>query len=142
MTDLLLCFIHFIRLLLHGHQAIALVNAALRVRLAAFHRKRQRPPLTTFDRLFWVGLSRVWRGCLGGFLHRADDQFADSVRVRGAGASAPPGVMGERSEVTRRWASDRGRDSVAATDMNQSLMSWSLPPDRVAVLVSLSVANY
>ena len=38
MTDLLLCFVHFIRLLLHGHQAIALENAALRVQLAAFHR--------------------------------------------------------------------------------------------------------
>src|SRR5215510_3461563 len=45
---------------------------------------------------------------------------------------------GRISEVTRRWASDRGHDSVAATDMNQSLMSWSLPPDRVAVLVSPS----
>ena len=37
-------------------------NAALRMQLAAFQRMRKRPVLTTFDRLFWVGLSRVWRG--------------------------------------------------------------------------------
>jgi len=37
-------------------------NAALRVQLAAFQRKRQRPMLTAFDRLFWVGLSLIWNG--------------------------------------------------------------------------------
>jgi hypothetical protein len=41
-------------------------------------------------------------------------------------------------EITRQWESDRGRDSVAASDMNQSLVAWSLPPDRVTVLVSPS----
>src|SRR5215831_13127900 len=65
MPGLLLCLSRFIRLLLSGHQAIALENAALRVQLAAFRRKRRRPLLTTFDRLFWVGLSRVWRGWRG-----------------------------------------------------------------------------
>ena len=64
MPGLLLCLIRFIRLLLSGHQAIALENAALRVQLAAFERKR-RPVLTALDRLFWVGLSRVWRGWRG-----------------------------------------------------------------------------
>src|SRR5215472_563849 len=39
MPDFLLCFVRFIRLLLHGHQAIALENAVLRVQIAAFHRK-------------------------------------------------------------------------------------------------------
>jgi len=45
-----------------GHGAIAMENAALRVQLAAFQRKRQRPMLTAFDRLFWVGLSLIWNG--------------------------------------------------------------------------------
>jgi hypothetical protein len=40
------------RLLMGGHQAIAIENAALRIQLAAFRRKRRRPVLTTFDRLF------------------------------------------------------------------------------------------
>ena len=37
----------FVRLLLSGHQAIAIENAALRMQIAAFQRKRERPLLTT-----------------------------------------------------------------------------------------------
>ena len=54
----------FVRLLLSGHQAIAIENAALRMQIAAFQRKRKRPLLTTLDRLFWISLRRVcsdWR---------------------------------------------------------------------------------
>ena len=65
MPGLLLCTVRFVRLLLSGHQAIAIENAALRVQLAGFQRERRRPLLTSFDRLFWVGLSRVWRGWRG-----------------------------------------------------------------------------
>ena len=61
MPALLLSVIRFVRLLLSGHQAVAIENAALRLQLAAFRRKRKRPVLTWFDRLFWVGLSGVWR---------------------------------------------------------------------------------
>src|SRR5262245_18844498 len=61
MPVLLLSVIRFVRLLLSRHQAIAIENAALRLQLAAFRRKRKRPVLTSFDRLFWVGLSGVWR---------------------------------------------------------------------------------
>ena len=43
-----------------GDAAIAIENAALRLQLAAFQRKRKRPVLTSFDRLFWVGLSLIW----------------------------------------------------------------------------------
>src|SRR5712691_2397646 len=60
MPALLLSVIRFVRLLLSGHQAVAIENAALRQQLAAFRRKRKRPVLTWFDRLFWVGLSGVW----------------------------------------------------------------------------------
>jgi len=45
-----------------GHGAIAMENAALRLQLAAFQRKRKRPVLSSFDRLFWVGLSLIWNG--------------------------------------------------------------------------------
>jgi putative transposase len=51
-----------VRLLLSGHVAVAMENAALRVQLVAFQRKRKRPTLTSFDRLFWVGLSLLWAG--------------------------------------------------------------------------------
>lgn len=65
MPALLLSLIRFVRLLLSGHQAVAIENAALRLQLAAFRRKRKRPVLTTLDRLFWVGVSRFWRGWRG-----------------------------------------------------------------------------
>jgi transposase InsO family protein len=48
-----------------GHQAVALENLALRRQLAAFRRRRKRPILTEWDRLFWIGLSRVWAGWKG-----------------------------------------------------------------------------
>src|SRR5262252_9251881 len=62
MPVLLLSIFRFIRLLLSGHQAIAIENAALRLQLAAFQRTRKRPVLTTFDRVFWITLRRWWSG--------------------------------------------------------------------------------
>jgi hypothetical protein len=55
----------FVRLLLSGHQTVTFENAALRLQLAAFQRKRRRPVLTSFDRLFWVTLGRLWSGWRG-----------------------------------------------------------------------------
>jgi putative transposase len=43
-----------------GHGAIAMENGALRLQLGAFQRKRKRPVLSSFDRLFWVGLFLTW----------------------------------------------------------------------------------
>ena len=62
MPALLLCVFRFVRLLMSGHQAVALENAALRLQLAAFQRKRKRPLLTAFDRVFWVALRQLWSG--------------------------------------------------------------------------------
>jgi hypothetical protein len=47
MPLLLLFVFRFVRLLLSGHQAIAIENAALRMQIAAFQRKRKRPLLTS-----------------------------------------------------------------------------------------------
>ena len=52
MPVVFLCIFRFVRLLMSGHGAIAVENAALRLQLAAFQRKRQRPVLIAFDRLF------------------------------------------------------------------------------------------
>jgi hypothetical protein len=62
MLALLLSIFRFVRLLLSGHPAIAIENATLRLQLAAFRRKRKRPVLTTFDRVFWITQRRlvVW----------------------------------------------------------------------------------
>jgi len=52
MPALFLSIFRIVRLLMSGHQAIAVENAALRLQVAAFQRKRKRPVLTTFDRVF------------------------------------------------------------------------------------------
>jgi hypothetical protein len=62
MPTLILSLFRFVRLLFSGHAAIAIENGALRVQLAAFQRKRKRPTLTSFDRLFWVGMFLLWTG--------------------------------------------------------------------------------
>src|SRR5689334_4777290 len=59
MPAIILCLFRFVRLLGSGHQAVAVENLALRLQLAAFKKKRTRPVLTRWDRLFWVGLSRA-----------------------------------------------------------------------------------
>src|SRR5215469_8292533 len=61
MPTLLLLLFRFARLLFSGHAAVAVENTALRLQLAAFRRKRRRPVLTSLDRLFWAGLSLLWK---------------------------------------------------------------------------------
>jgi hypothetical protein len=51
---LFLLVFRFVRLLLSGHQAVVLENAALRMQIAAFQQKRKHPLLTTLDRVFWM----------------------------------------------------------------------------------------
>src|SRR5581483_4730751 len=68
MAAIFLCLFRFLRLLGSGHQAVALENLALRRQLAAFRRKRRRPILTEWDRLFWIGLARVWTDWKGALI--------------------------------------------------------------------------
>ena len=82
MPVLLLSVLRFVRLLLSGHQAVAIENAALRLQLAAFRRKRKRPVLTSFDRLFWVGLSGVWRNWRSPLLYVQADTVVRWQRER------------------------------------------------------------
>src|SRR5690349_13918615 len=60
MAVLFLWGFRFLRLLFSGHQAVALENAALRMQIVAFQRKRKRPLLTTVDRVFWMTLRSLW----------------------------------------------------------------------------------
>src|SRR5437867_9179082 len=58
-------FLHLLRLLpllCGGHRQLALENLALRHQLAVYRRTKPRPKLRTTDRIFWVGLTRVWTG--------------------------------------------------------------------------------
>jgi putative transposase len=57
--------LHLLRLLpflIGGHRQLALENLALRQQLAVYKRLAPRPKLRPADRLFWVGLARVWTG--------------------------------------------------------------------------------
>ena len=57
--------LHLLRLLpflCGGHRRLAIENLALRQQLAVYKRTGPRPRLRTTDRLFWVGLARVWTG--------------------------------------------------------------------------------
>jgi hypothetical protein len=64
-TTLLLHLLRLLRFLIGGHRQLALENLALRQQLAVYKRTAPRPRLHTMivcDRLFWVGLARVWTG--------------------------------------------------------------------------------
>lgn len=82
MPALLLSIFRFVRLLLSGHQALAIENAALRLQLAAFQRKRKRPVLTTFDRVFWITLRRLWSAWRRPLLYVRADPAARWQRER------------------------------------------------------------
>jgi transposase InsO family protein len=52
----------FVRALLVNSAAVSLENVALRHQLVALQRSVGRPRLRRRDRIFWVGLSRLWAG--------------------------------------------------------------------------------
>src|SRR2546428_643172 len=62
MITLLLHLLRLLPFLCGGHRQLALENLALRHQLAVYRRPAPRPKLRTTDRLFWVGLARVWAG--------------------------------------------------------------------------------
>jgi hypothetical protein len=62
MMALLLHLFRVLSFLIGGHRQLALENLALRQQLSVYKRRAPRPKLRTTDRLFWVGLARVWAG--------------------------------------------------------------------------------
>jgi putative transposase len=62
MIILLLNLLRLFPFLCGGHRQLALENLALRHQVAVYKRTLGRPRLRRADRLFWVGLTRVWAG--------------------------------------------------------------------------------
>src|SRR5437899_5684136 len=62
MITRLLHLLRLLPLLCGGHRRLAIENLALRQQLAVYKRTAPRPRLRTTDRLFGVGLARVWTG--------------------------------------------------------------------------------
>jgi putative transposase len=62
MITLMLRLLRLLPVLIGGHRHLALENLALRQQLDVYKRTRARPAIRLPDRLFWVGLARVWAG--------------------------------------------------------------------------------
>ena len=62
MITLLLHLLRLFPFFCGGHRQLAIENLALRQQLAVYKPMATRPKLRTTDRLFWVGLARVWAG--------------------------------------------------------------------------------
>src|SRR5262245_22549999 len=62
MITLLLHILRLLPVLFGGHRQLALENLALRQQLSVYKRMMTRPRLRRTDRLFWVGLARIWAG--------------------------------------------------------------------------------
>jgi putative transposase len=62
MITLLLHLLRLFPFILGGHRQLALENLTLRHQVAVYKRTVGRPRLRTVDRLFWVGLTRIWAG--------------------------------------------------------------------------------
>jgi hypothetical protein len=62
MISTLLHRLRLLPFLCGGHRQLALENPALRQQLTVYRRAVARPRLRRSDRLFWVALSKLWRG--------------------------------------------------------------------------------
>src|SRR3981081_3238215 len=62
MTDTFRLLLGTILCLFRARRSLLLENLALRQQLAALKRRRPRPRLTVFDKLFWVFARRYWSG--------------------------------------------------------------------------------
>jgi putative transposase len=60
MVILLLRLLRLLPFFFAGHRQLALENLALHQQLAVYKRSGTRPRLRRTDRLFWVGLARIW----------------------------------------------------------------------------------
>jgi hypothetical protein len=98
---LFLSIFRFVRLLMSGHQAVALENAALRLQLAAFQRKRRRPVLTAFDRVFWITLRRLWSGWRAplAYVQRRPSSAGSENGFAGSGPGSRGRAVGEGGPV-------------------------------------------
>lgn len=105
MPALLLCVFRFVRLLMSGHQALALENAALRLQLAAFQRKRKRPLLTAIDRVFWVALRQWWSGWRSPLIYIQPDTVRFWARLSRSHHRRPgrPATAVEIRRLIERW---------------------------------------
>jgi putative transposase len=113
MIGLVLVAITYIRAYVVSRHRLGLEAAALRQQLVVFKRKRPRPLLRNFDRLFWVALRQWWSGWTGARIivqaetvaawHRAGFRLFWRIRSRPLGR---PKIDDEIRALIRRMKAD------------------------------------
>src|SRR5262245_40647227 len=101
MITLLLHLLRLLPFLFGGHRQLALENLALRQQLAVFKRAIILPPLRRTDRLFWIGLARIWTGWRQALVIVTPPPSCSGSG--GAFASTGPGFLPARAEVARTF---------------------------------------
>ncbi len=113
MITLLLHLLRLLPFLFGGHRQLALENLALHQQLAIYKRTVIRPPLRRSDRLFWVGLTKVWAGWRGPLVIVTPDtvlrwqrrRFCEYwAKLSGCSTRGRPPVNAEIKALVRRMA--------------------------------------
>jgi putative transposase len=101
----------FVRALLVNSAAVSLENVALRHQLSVLQRSVGRPQLRRRDRLFWVGLSKLWAGWQASLVivqpatvlawHRQGFQLYWRWKSRGRSVGRPPLDLELRTLIRR-----------------------------------------
>jgi hypothetical protein len=107
MITLLLHLLRLLPFLFGGHRQLAIENLALRHQLSVYKRTTTRPKLRTTDRLFWVGLARVWAGWRQSLVIVTPDTV----------------LRWQRRRFREYWAKLSGRPSVGRPPINAEIIA-------------------
>jgi putative transposase len=107
MITLLLHLLRLLPFLFGGHRQLALENLALRHQLSVYKRTMTRPKLRTTDRLFWVGLARVWAGWKQSLVIVTPDTV----------------LRWQRRRFREHWAKFSGRPTVGRPPVNADIIA-------------------
>jgi putative transposase len=107
MIALLLHLLRLLPFLFGGHRQLAIENLALRHQLSVYKRTTTRPKLRTTDRLFWVGLARVWAGWKQSLVIVTPDTV----------------LRWQRRRFREHWAKFSGRPTVGRPPVNADIIA-------------------
>ncbi len=107
MITLLLHLLRLLPFFFGGHRQLAIENLALRHQLSVYKRTTTRPKLRPTDRLFWVGLARVWAGWRQSLVIVTPDTV----------------LRWQRRRFREYWAKLSGRPSVGRPPINAEIIA-------------------
>jgi hypothetical protein len=107
MITLLLHLFRLLPFLFGGHRQLAIENLALRHQLSVYKRTMMQPKLRTTDRLFWVGLARIWAGWRQSLVIVTPDTV----------------LRWQRCRFREHWAKLSGRPTVGRPPVNADIIA-------------------